>query len=44
MLGDFGSVYSSLNVLQNYEFDELKIDQGLLRYINGESRKIIRYI
>ena len=43
-LDDFGSAYSSLNVLQNYEFDELKIDQGLLRYFNEESRKIIRSI
>ena len=39
-LDDFGSAYSSLNVLQNYEFDELKIDQGLLRYFNEDSRKI----
>ena len=43
-LDDFGSAYSSLNVLQNYEFDELKIDQGLLRYFNEDSRKIIRSI
>lgn len=43
-LDDFGSAYSSLNVLQNYEFDELKINQGLLRYFNEDSRKIIRSI
>lgn len=43
-LDDFGSAYSSLNVLQRYHFDELKIDQGLLRDFNEESRKIIRSI
>lgn len=43
-LDDFGSAYSSLNVLQKYHFDELKIDQGLLRDFNDESRKIIRSI
>lgn len=43
-LDDFGSAYSSLNVLQKYHFDELKIDQGLLRDFNEESRKIIRSI
>lgn len=43
-LDDFGSAYSSLNVLQNYEFDEFKINQGLLRYFNEDSRKIIRSI
>lgn len=43
-LDDFGSAYSSLNVLHNYRFDELKIDMAFLRNFNEESRKIIKSI
>lgn len=43
-LDDFGSEYSSLNVLHNYHFDELKIDMAFLRNFNDESRKIITSI
>ena len=43
-LDDFGSAYSSLNVLHNYRFDELKIDMAFLRNFNDESRKIITSI
>lgn len=43
-LDDFGSAYSSLNVLHNYHFDELKIDMAFLRNFNDESRKIITAI
>ena len=43
-LDDFGSGYSSLNVLQEFSFDLLKIDMAFLRNFNEESRKIIRSI
>lgn len=39
-----GSGYSSLNVLQEFSFDELKIDMAFLRNFNEESRKIIQSI
>lgn len=35
------SGYSSLNVLKDYHFDELKIDMEFLRVFNDTSRKII---
>lgn len=40
-LDDFGSAYSSLNVLHNYHFDELKIDMAFLRNFNEKSRRIL---
>ena len=40
-LDDFGSAYSSLNVLHNYHFDELKIDRAFLRNFNEKSRRIL---
>lgn len=40
-MDDFGSGYSSLNVLKDYEFDELKIDMAFLSTFNERSRKII---
>ena len=43
-LDDFGSRYSSLNVLHNFFLDELKIDMSFLRHFNERSRKIIRSI
>ena len=43
-LDDFGSAYSSLNVLHNYHFDELKIDMAFLRNFNDQSRKILTSI
>lgn len=41
MSDDFGSAYSSLNVLHNYHFDELKIDMAFLRNFNEKSRRIL---
>ena len=41
-LDDFGSGYSSLNVLKDYKFDELKLDMAFLRTFNEASAKIIR--
>lgn len=43
-LDDFGSAYSSLNVLHNYHFDELKIDMAFLHNFNEQSRQIIKAI
>lgn len=43
-LDDFGSAYSSLNVLHNYHFDELKIDMAFLRNFNEKSRRILKAI
>ena len=42
-MDDFGSDYSTLNVLQNYQFDWLKIDMSFLRQFdtNPASRTII---
>ena len=43
-MDDFGSGYSSLNVLKDYEFDELKIDMAFLSSMSEVSRTIIRSI
>lgn len=43
-LDDFGSGYSTLNVLKEFPFDLLKIDMAFLRNFNEESRTIIRSI
>jgi len=41
-LDDFGSGYSSLNVLQHFSFDEIKLDMSFQRNYNEDSRKILR--
>ena len=43
-MDDFGSGYSSLNTLKDYEFDELKIDMRFLSDTSIRSRKIIASI
>ena len=45
-LDDFGSGYSSLNVLKDYHFDVMKIDMVFLRNFkdNANSRKIIKRV
>ena len=43
-LDDFGSGYSSLNVLKDYRFDVMKIDMSLLQQFDECSRKIISSI
>ena len=41
-LDDFGSGYSSLNVLQQFHFDCIKLDMAFQKPFNQESRKILR--
>ncbi|MCR5251437.1 MAG: EAL domain-containing protein [Lachnospiraceae bacterium] len=41
-MDDFGSGYSSLNLLKDYHFDTLKLDMGFLRPFTGISRSIVR--
>lgn len=43
-IDDFGSGYSSLNSIQNYRFDLIKIDMLFLRDFNPDSRKLISAI
>lgn len=43
-LDDFGSGYSSLNTLQNYDFDCIKIDMQFLRRENYRTHLMIRSI
>lgn len=43
-MDDFGSGYSSLNVLKDFMFDELKIDMRFLSDISNRSRKILASI
>ena len=40
-IDDFGSAYSSLNVLQNYEFDVMKFDMLFLRNFSVRSRQVL---
>jgi len=39
-MDDFGSAYSSLNILKEFEFDELKLDMCFLRPFNVRSKRI----
>ncbi|MBQ9360598.1 MAG: EAL domain-containing protein [Lachnospiraceae bacterium] len=43
-MDDFGSGYSSLNVLKDYRFDTLKIDMVFLRDFNARSREIVKSV
>lgn len=40
-MDDFGSAYSSLNVLKDFEFDELKLDMRFLSSFSQRSRRIM---
>ena len=40
-MDDFGSGYSSLNVLKNFMFDEIKIDMLFLKDLNERSKQIV---
>ena len=41
-MDDFGSTYSSLATLRDFDFDEIKIDMGFMRNFSDKSKKIIR--
>lgn len=43
-IDDFGSAYSSLNTLQNYTFDTLKMDMAFMRNFTDKSRRIMKSI
>ncbi len=40
-MDDFGSAYSSLNVLKDFSFDELKLDMSFLRPFSLRSKRIV---
>lgn len=44
LLDDFGSGYSSLNVLKDYDFDTIKFDMKFLHPFTEKSRKILKYL
>ncbi len=41
-MDDFGSGYSSLNVLKDYQFDVIKIDMAFMRKFDERSKTIVR--
>ncbi|MCR4955503.1 MAG: EAL domain-containing protein [Lachnospiraceae bacterium] len=41
-MDDFGSGYSSLNVLKDFDFDEVKIDMLFMRDFNEKSRIVVK--
>ncbi|MCR5310321.1 MAG: EAL domain-containing protein [Lachnospiraceae bacterium] len=43
-MDDFGSGYSSLNVLKDYHFDTLKIDMVFMRSFDPKSKEIVRSV
>ncbi len=43
-MDDFGSGYSSLNIMKEFDFDEIKIDMMFLRNLNEKGRRIIQSI
>ena len=43
-MDDFGSAYSSLNVLKDFSFDELKLDMSFLRPFSLRSKRIVTAI
>ncbi len=43
-MDDFGSGYSSLNVLKEFSFDEIKLDMGFLSSFDHRSRRIMASI
>lgn len=43
-IDNFGNGYSSINMLNDFRFDVIKIDMGLMRSFNERSRKIVESI
>ena len=44
LIDDFGNGYSSLNMLNDFRFDAIKIDMDLMRSFTDRSRKIVESI
>ncbi len=43
-MDDFGSGYSSLNVLKDYQFDEIKLDMKFMSSFDDRSKEIVKAI
>lgn len=43
-MDDFGSGYSSLNCLKDFDFDEIKIDLGFVKNMNERSQRILKSV
>jgi hypothetical protein len=43
-MDDFGSGYSSLNVLKDFDFDEIKLDMDFLSSFNQRARRILSFV
>ncbi len=43
-MDDFGSGYSSLHALTNFEFDEIKLDKGFMDHFGESSKKVIMFV
>ncbi len=43
-MDDFGSAYSSLNMLKDFDFDEIKLDLVFLKNFNDKSKIIIKNV
>lgn len=43
-MDDFGSGYSSLNILKDFDFDEIKIDMEFLRKFDKKSKIIVKSV
>lgn len=43
-MDDFGSRYSSLNLLKDYDFDEIKLDMAFFSTFSEKSREIVKSI
>lgn len=41
-MDDFGSAYSSLNTLKDFDFDEIKIDMLFMQNLNDRAKSIVR--
>lgn len=41
-MDDFGSAYSSLNMLKDFDLDEIKLDMAFIKELNDKSKTIIK--
>ncbi|MCR5273408.1 MAG: EAL domain-containing protein [Lachnospiraceae bacterium] len=44
LMDDFGSGYSSLNTLRDFDFDEIKIDKGFIKNFDDRGKEIVKSI